>query len=147
MFCGHIWIEFICSQFNLIQFNILPIFNRLRAIRLFHFGWDFPIVDEICGVFEETYHHNFEKHFLRKHFLASNRFIWAIVRRNRFHTCWGCWSAGRTHPCKIWIIHNFDFGEWLQFTISSLHRPSTSTRQSPAWHVMRTWIKSLGNRR
>ena len=29
----------------------LLIFNRLRAIRPFHFGWDFPAAGEICGVF------------------------------------------------------------------------------------------------
>jgi len=46
---------------------ILAIFNRLRVSRLFHFGWDFPTADEICGVFREydPTSHNLEKHLLR----------------------------------------------------------------------------------
>ena len=32
----------------------MPIFNRLRVIRPFHFGWDFPTAGEIYGVFGEN---------------------------------------------------------------------------------------------
>ena len=33
---------------------MLPIFNRLRVIRPFHFGWDFHTAGEIGGVFGEN---------------------------------------------------------------------------------------------
>jgi len=33
--------------------HILPIFNRLRVIGFFHFGWNFPTASEICGVLGE----------------------------------------------------------------------------------------------
>ena len=33
--------------------HILLIVNRLEVIRPFHFGRDFPIAGEICGVFGE----------------------------------------------------------------------------------------------
>ena len=38
----------------MLYWHILPIFNRLRVIRPFHFGWDFPSADQICGVFGEN---------------------------------------------------------------------------------------------
>ena len=38
----------------MLYWHVLPIFNRLR-VRLFHFGWDFPILPaKICGVFGEN---------------------------------------------------------------------------------------------
>ena len=38
----------------MLYWHILPIFNRLRVIRPFHFGWDFPTAGQICGVFGEN---------------------------------------------------------------------------------------------
>ena len=38
----------------MLYWHILPIFNRQRVVRLFHFGWDFPTAGEICGIFGEN---------------------------------------------------------------------------------------------
>ena len=38
------------SKFTfLLRWHILPIFNRLRVIRPFHFGWDFPMPVKFVG--------------------------------------------------------------------------------------------------
>ena len=37
----------------MLCWHILSIFNRLRVIRPFHFGWDFLTAGQICGVFGE----------------------------------------------------------------------------------------------
>ena len=71
----------------MLHWHILPIFNRSRVNRPFHFGWNFSTTGEICGVFGRNWHpkrQNFEKHLHRGHFLTSNRVFWAIVRQNRF---------------------------------------------------------------
>ena len=38
----------------MLYWLILSIFNRLRVIRPFPFGWDFPTAGQICGVFWEN---------------------------------------------------------------------------------------------
>ena len=38
----------------MLYWHTSPIFNRLRVIRTFHFGWDFPTAGQICGVFVEN---------------------------------------------------------------------------------------------
>ena len=35
----------------MLYWHILSIFNRLRVMRLFHFGWDFNTTRQICGGF------------------------------------------------------------------------------------------------
>jgi len=93
--------------------QMLPIFNRLRVVRLFHFGWDFPTAGEIWGFrFRGKWPHKSQniENTLRGHFLTSNRIFWAIVRANQF-TGLGC-TCGKTNRNNKDTGHEYFTTTW-----------------------------------
>ena len=79
----------------MLDWHIMPIFNRLRVIRLFQAGWDFPTAGEICEIFGENDHQKVKS--------PKNNCLEGTTLHQTAYLSYFAWKS----------VHGFELYEWL----------------------------------